>query len=144
MISSQKTEKKLKRTHSIARSMIPKQYRYPITRFVGKTGDFFHDNWKRIWVLCFWLTLNAVLAAWKFYQYRRRAAFEVMGYCVCIAKAAAETVKLNMALILFTVCRNTLTWFRSTCLNSVFPFDDNINFHKVSAKCRTCVWILCW
>ncbi|XP_074560640.1 putative respiratory burst oxidase homolog protein H isoform X2 [Curcuma longa] len=137
MASSQKTEKKLKRTHSIARSMIPKQYRYPITRSVGKTVDFFHDNWKRIWVLCFWLTLNAVLAAWKFYQYRRKAAFEVMGYCVCIAKAAAETVKLNMALILFTVCRNTLTWFRSTCLNSVFPFDDNINFHKIIALAVT-------
>ncbi|RWV77901.1 hypothetical protein GW17_00061208, partial [Ensete ventricosum] len=56
----------------------------------------------------------------------------VMGYCVCMAKAAAETLKLNMALILIPVCRNTLTGLRSTRLSSIIPFDDNINFHKVS------------
>lgn len=131
MVSSQGNEKKLKRSHSLAKSMIPKQYRYPVSKFVGKTTDFFHDNWKRIWVLSLWLTINVVLAAWKFEQYKRRAAFEVMGYCVCIAKAAAETLKLNMALILIPICRNTLTWLRSTRLSLVFPFDDNINFHKV-------------
>ncbi|WOL04805.1 respiratory burst oxidase [Canna indica] len=133
MVSSQAPEKKLQRSHTLAKSMIPKQYRYPVNRFIGKTVNFIHENWKRIWVLSFWLTLNFVLAAWKFYQYRRRAAFEVMGYCVCIAKAAAETLKLNMALILIPVCRNTLTRLRSTRLNSVFPFDDNINFHKTIA-----------
>ncbi|KAM0900910.1 hypothetical protein ACQ4PT_020327 [Festuca glaucescens] len=55
------------------------------------------------------------------------------GNCVCIAKGAAETLKLNMALILLPVCRNTLTTLRSTALSHVIPFDDNINFHKVLA-----------
>lgn len=73
----------------------------------------------------------AALFAWKFMQYRNRAAFQVMGYCLCAAKGAAETLKLNMALILLPVCRNTLTWLRSTKARFFVPFDDNINFHKV-------------
>jgi len=32
-----------------------------------------------------------------------------MGHCVCTAKGAAETLKLNMAIILFPVFRNTIT-----------------------------------
>ncbi|XP_073114616.1 putative respiratory burst oxidase homolog protein H isoform X2 [Elaeis guineensis] len=130
MVSSQGNEKIDKRSHTLARTMIPTQYRNPINRSVRKTADFIHENWKRIWVLSLWLTLNIVLFIWKFYQYRRRSAYEVMGYCVCVAKGAAETLKLNMALILLPVCRNTLTRLRSTALSRVVPFDDNINFHK--------------
>ncbi|MBA0850709.1 hypothetical protein Goshw_004851 [Gossypium schwendimanii] len=56
-----------------------------------------------------------------------------MGHCVCFAKGAAETLKLNMALILLPVCRNTITWLRNkTKLGAVVPFDDNLNFHKVT------------
>lgn len=111
--------------------MMPKIYKRRENKFVRKTTDFIHENWKRIWILSLWLIVNLALAAWKFEQYRRRSAFQVMGYCVCVAKAAAETLKLNMALILIPVCRNTLTRLRQTALGSIFPFDDNINFHKV-------------
>ncbi|KAJ0080274.1 hypothetical protein Patl1_22531 [Pistacia atlantica] len=74
------------------------------------------------------------LFTWKFIQYKNRAVFDVMGYCVTTAKGAAETLKFNMALILLPVCRNTITLLRSkTKLGAVVPFDDNINFHKVVA-----------
>ncbi|KAK2662102.1 hypothetical protein Ddye_000676 [Dipteronia dyeriana] len=36
-------------------------------------------------------------------EYRHRAAYEVMGHCVCMSKGAAETLKFNMALILLSV-----------------------------------------
>ncbi|XP_048597552.1 respiratory burst oxidase homolog protein E isoform X1 [Brassica napus] len=89
------------------------------------------DNWQRIWVLLLWFTVMAILFVWKFLQYRDKAAFKVMGYCLTTAKGAAETLKLNMALVLLPVCRNTLTWLRSTRARAFVPFDDNINFHKV-------------
>lgn len=73
----------------------------------------------------------AALFAWKFNQYKHKNAFQVMGYCLATAKGAAETLKLNMALILIPVCRNMLTWLRSTRARLFIPFDDNINFHKV-------------
>ncbi|CAK7335618.1 unnamed protein product [Dovyalis caffra] len=55
-----------------------------------------------------------------------------MGFDI-MAKGAAETLKFNMALILLPVCRNTITWLRSTRLGHLVPFDDNINFHKTIA-----------
>ncbi|GJN13159.1 hypothetical protein PR202_ga31500 [Eleusine coracana subsp. coracana] len=84
-------------------------------------------DWPRIHPAC------AALSTWKFMQYRQRLAFEVMGYCLSTAKGAAETLKLNMAIVLLPVSRNTITWLtRSPVINSVIPFNDAINFHKYS------------
>ncbi|KAF4352077.1 hypothetical protein G4B88_002184 [Cannabis sativa] len=89
------------------------------------------ENWRRIWVVGLWLAICVGLFTWKFIQYKNRAVFEVMGYCVTAAKGAAETLKFNMALILLPVCRNTITLIRTkTMLGVVVPFNDNINFHK--------------
>lgn len=132
MVGSEGNEKFIKHTEVLTKSMARKRYRNPVWKFLGLASDFVHENWKRIWVLLFWLALNVILISWKILQYRRRAAFHIMGYCVCVAKGAAESLKLNMALILLPVCRNSITWLRSTILNSIIPFDDNINFHKVS------------
>ncbi|XP_062091821.1 respiratory burst oxidase homolog protein B-like isoform X2 [Humulus lupulus] len=95
---------------------------------------FVEENWRRIWVVGLWVAICTCLFTWKFFQYKNRAIFKVMGNCVTTAMGAAETLKFNMALILLPVCRNTLTWLRSnTKLGVVVPFDDNINFHKVIA-----------
>ncbi|CAA7053814.1 unnamed protein product [Microthlaspi erraticum] len=94
---------------------------------------FMQENWKRIWVLSLWIMIMIGLFLWKFFQYKQKDAFRVMGYCLLTAKGAAETLKFNMALILFPVCRNTITWLRSTRLSYFVPFDDNINFHKTIA-----------
>lgn len=93
------------------------------------------DNWQRVWVIALWIGVMAGLFAWKYVQYKRKkSAYDVMGPCVCMAKGAAETLKLNMALILLPVCRNTITWLRNkTRLGAAVPFDDNLNFHKVIA-----------
>lgn len=104
----------------------------PIKRCFRKMAYFIEDNWKRIWVMALWLSICAGLFTWKFMQYKHKAVFHVMGYCVTTAKGGAETLKFNMALILLPVCRNTVTCLRSwTKLGAVVPFDDNINFHKV-------------
>ncbi|PKA63283.1 Putative respiratory burst oxidase like protein H [Apostasia shenzhenica] len=138
MVSSEgSNEKMVKKSHTLMRTMIPRRYRNPINRYSSKAVDFIQENWKRVWVISLWLLLNISLFLWKFFQYKTKASFEIMGYCVCIAKGSAETLKLNMALILLPVCRNTLTRLRSTALNKIFPFDDNINFHKIVALAIT-------
>ncbi|KAH7519339.1 hypothetical protein FEM48_Zijuj08G0025700 [Ziziphus jujuba var. spinosa] len=104
-----------------------------LRRASSKLQDLILENWQRGWIIIFWFLAIASLFTWKFYQYRQKAAFRVMGYCLATAKGAAETLKLNMALILLPVCRNTLTWLRSTRARSIVPFDDNINFHKMVA-----------
>lgn len=96
---------------------------------------FVLDNWKRVWVMALWIGVMAGLFAWKFIEYKKRSTYQVMGLCVCVAKGAAETLKLNMAIILLPVCRNTVTWLRTkTKLSYVVPFDDNLNFHKVNVS----------
>lgn len=105
----------------------------PIRRVSTKILYYVQDNWRRLWVLCLWIMIMIGLFTWKFYQYKHKSAYQVMGYCVLTAKGAAETLKFNMALILLPVCRNTITWMRSTKLGLFVPFDDNINFHKTVA-----------
>ncbi|KAK9021182.1 hypothetical protein V6N11_011183 [Hibiscus sabdariffa] len=122
---SQMLSQKLKPTHDSN----------PVRRFYRDTKYFLLDNWQRAWVMALWIAVMCGLFAYKFVEYRRREdVYKVMGNCVCFAKGAAETLKLNMALILLPVCRNTITWLRNkTKLGVVVPFDDNLNFHKVIA-----------
>ncbi|KAL9679571.1 hypothetical protein QQ045_017437 [Rhodiola kirilowii] len=94
---------------------------------------YFQENWRRIWILTLWILIMVGLFLWKFFQYKQKNAFKVMGYCLCTAKGAAETLKFNMSLILLPVCRNIITWLRSSKLGYFVPFDDNINFHKTIA-----------
>ncbi|KAL8208595.1 hypothetical protein R6Q57_008007 [Mikania cordata] len=123
--------KKNQDTTNLAMSMIPQKYRNPIRRCINEGIELIQDNWKRFWVVTIFLFLNFTLFEWKFLQYTKLPTFEVMGYCVCLAKAAGETLKLNMALILLPVCRKTLTGLRETWIGKLIPFDDNINFHKL-------------
>ncbi|CAH9104657.1 unnamed protein product [Cuscuta europaea] len=106
----------------------------PLIRWYRDFKYFMLDNWQRGWVLLLWIGAMGGLFAWKYIQYKNKAAYDVMGACVCMAKGAAETLKLNMAIILLPVCRNTITWLRNkTKLGIAVPFDDNLNFHKVIA-----------
>ncbi|XP_028784362.1 putative respiratory burst oxidase homolog protein H isoform X2 [Neltuma alba] len=134
MVSSEDNPKAMgKRTQTLTRAMIPSQYRTPVSKFFHKTREFVLEHWKKIWVIALWLAINVGLFIWKFLQYKNRGAYEVMGYCVCFAKGGAETLKFNMALIVLTMCRKTLTKLRESFLSRVIPFDDNINFHKMIA-----------
>ncbi|KAL5749994.1 hypothetical protein ACOSP7_024597 [Xanthoceras sorbifolium] len=104
-----------------------------ITRISSELVYYLQENWRRLWVLSVWILIMIGLFLWKFFQYKQKSAYQVMGYCLLTAKGAAETLKFNMALILLPVCRNTITWLRSTKLGFFVPFDDNINFHKTIA-----------
>ncbi|KAL5231457.1 hypothetical protein ABZP36_030233 [Zizania latifolia] len=107
--------------------------RWSLRRAAARAQVAAEENWRRAWVLALWFAAMAALFAWKFVQYRRSVTFRVMGYCLPTAKGAAETLKLNMALVLLPVCRNTLTWLRSSWARFFVPFDDSIAFHKIIA-----------
>ncbi|KAL7167620.1 hypothetical protein ACSBR2_038144 [Camellia fascicularis] len=120
-------------SQALSQSLHGLRKRGPLRTMTSKLLYFLQDNWRRVWVLCLWIMIMAGLFTWKFFQYKQKNAFKVMGYCLLTAKGAAETLKFNMALILLPVCRNTITWLRSTKLGFFLPFDDNINFHKTIA-----------
>ncbi|WOG95828.1 hypothetical protein DCAR_0415157 [Daucus carota subsp. sativus] len=102
----------MKKSQSLARTMIPTRYRGAIGKYGSLALEKTYENWQKIWVMLLWLYVNAQLFAWKFQEYKKKPSFLVCSYCVCFAKGAAETLKFNMALILFPVCRRTLTKIR--------------------------------
>ncbi|KAL3849703.1 hypothetical protein ACJIZ3_011585 [Penstemon smallii] len=134
MVGSDEGEKSSKQTQSLTRTMIPKQYRTPVSKFLSKTSEYFSENWRKIRVFILWQVITIGLFSWKMEQYKRRSSFKVLGYCVCFAKGAAESLKFNMALILIPVCRRTLTKLRETFIGTLIPLDENINFHKKIAQ----------
>ncbi|KAF1977090.1 hypothetical protein BU23DRAFT_319705 [Bimuria novae-zelandiae CBS 107.79] len=57
-----------------------------------------------------------------------RATF---GFTFPVARSAALTLHVDVAFILFPVCRNLISMARRTPLNGIIPFDKNITFHKL-------------
>jgi len=54
----------------------------------------------------------------------------LLGFTYPTARAAALVLHVDVGIILFTVCRNMISFLRCTPLNRVIPFDKNITFHK--------------
>ncbi|KAI3432975.1 uncharacterized protein J3R85_007406 [Psidium guajava] len=133
MVNADEGNKMTRKSQTLTRTMIPKGYRNPMSRLVHKNIERILENWRRIWVVGLWLVVNMILFLWKFNKTRHSPAFNITGYCLCFAKGSAETLNLNMALVLLPVCRRTLTKLRSSFLGTFIPFDDNINFHKIIA-----------
>ncbi|XP_068339929.1 putative respiratory burst oxidase homolog protein H [Pyrus communis] len=133
MAVSEDNQKIGKRTQSLTKSMIPRSYRTPISKFLSTSAELVQENWKKIWIVTLWLAINIGLFTWKYRQYQKHGLYKLMGTCLCIAKGSAETLKFNMALILIPVCRGTLTAIRSSFLSNLIPFDENIKFHKLIA-----------
>ncbi|KAL5764229.1 hypothetical protein ACOSP7_016579 [Xanthoceras sorbifolium] len=119
--------------NDLTKTMIPSEYRNPVSKFIFKTMEFMNENAKKLWIVLLWLAVNAYLFYWKFMELQLAPMYKITGYCVCVAKGCGEALKFNMALILLTVCRRTLTSLRSTFLNKIIPFDENLNFHKLIA-----------
>ena len=134
VVSNEENVKKFnKKTQTLTRAMIPKRYRTPVSKYITLSTEFVYENWMRIWAIIAWLAINLMLFTWKFQQFEHSPIFKITGYCVSVAKGSGEILKFNMALILVPVCRRTLTKLRSTVLGKFIPFDDNINFHKMTA-----------
>ncbi|KAF9731550.1 hypothetical protein PMIN06_009576 [Paraphaeosphaeria minitans] len=58
-------------------------------------------------------------------------ARNTFGFSFPVARSAALTLHVDVAFILFPVCRNLISMARRTPLNGIIPFDKNITFHKL-------------
>lgn len=64
---------------------------------------------------------------------RTVGARSTFGLTYPIARSAALVLHVDIALILFPVCRNLISMLRRTPLNGIIQFDKNITFHKLTA-----------
>ncbi|CAG8680403.1 3591_t:CDS:2 [Cetraspora pellucida] len=65
-----------------------------------------------------------------FFSDNLSTARQTFGLTFIMARSAALVLHVDAAMILFPVCRNLLSMLRSTPLNGIIPFDENIEFHK--------------
>ncbi|KAK9721390.1 hypothetical protein K7432_003421 [Basidiobolus ranarum] len=94
-----------------------------------------NDGQKYVW-FCLWIFVQILIYGLGFLNYyygdnfsNSRAAF---GITFPIARAAALALHVDTGIILFPMCRNVISWLRTTPLNKVIPFDKNVSFHKVT------------
>lgn len=59
--------------------------------------------------------------------------YSLFGPGLAIAKGSAGSTKVAFAIIIFPVCRHTITFLRETILRKLVPFDDAITWHKIIA-----------
>lgn len=64
---------------------------------------------------------------------RSVGARSIFGLTFPIARSAALVLHVDIALIMFPVCRNLISILRRTPLNGIIQFDKNITFHKLTA-----------
>ncbi|KAG8895960.1 hypothetical protein FRC01_012105, partial [Tulasnella sp. 417] len=83
-----------------------------------------------------WIFLHLIVFAFGFMHYQLKdnltVARGIFGYGFTIARTAALILHVDVAMILFPVCRNFISVLRRTSLNNFIPFDKNIEFHKLT------------
>ena len=57
----------------------------------------------------------------------------IAGYGVTITRGAASGMMFTYSVLLLTMARNFITYFRETVFNYYIPFDSYISFHKIVA-----------
>eukprot|EP00842_Homolaphlyctis_polyrhiza_P001571 jgi/Hompol1/2414/HPOL_005992-RA len=91
-----------------------------------------NDGRQRIFFVLFVLAQFAYFGVsyWQLWTADNLKTFRsVLGHGLPMARAAANVLNLDCAIILFTVCRNIISLLRVTFLNRIVPFDKNITFH---------------
>ncbi|KAG8879674.1 hypothetical protein FRB97_001524 [Tulasnella sp. 331] len=84
-----------------------------------------------------WIFVHMLFVTFGFLNYYLKESLSdaraTFGLGYPIARTAALTLYLDVALILLPVCRNFVSFLRQTPLNDFIPFDKNITFHKATA-----------
>ena len=86
-------------------------------------------------ILFLWLAAQIGLFTYTFIFYFTsddvKTFRKLLGITLPVARASAAVLRLNISLVLFSVCRKTISFLRPTFLNKIIPFDRNIDFHKL-------------
>lgn len=84
-----------------------------------------------------WVFLHCLVAAFGFLNYDLKDnldnARKTFGVTYSIARGAALVLNVDVAFIMFPICRNFVSLLRRTPLNDIIPFDKNIAFHIATA-----------
>ncbi|KAL1896227.1 hypothetical protein Cpir12675_002873 [Ceratocystis pirilliformis] len=95
-----------------------------------------NEGYRRFFVFVF-AVLQVLVFSFAAVNFSRKenlvTARNTFGFTFVIARSAALVLHVNIALILFPVCRTLISLARQTPLNGIIQFDKNITFHIVTA-----------
>ncbi|KAI1274278.1 ferric reductase NAD binding domain-containing protein [Xylaria sp. FL0933] len=95
-----------------------------------------NEGYRRFFVFVF-VFLHALVFAFGFVNYAVKDSLQIarntFGPTYMIARSAALVLHVDVALILFPVCRTFISIARQTPLNGIIQFDKNITFHITTA-----------
>ncbi|KAL1884163.1 hypothetical protein VTK73DRAFT_6832 [Phialemonium thermophilum] len=95
-----------------------------------------NEGYRRIFVFVF-ILLHAAVFAFASVNFavkdNLQIARDTFGPTFIIARSAALVLHLDVALVLFPVCRTLISLARQTPLNGIIQFDKNITFHITTA-----------
>ena len=83
----------------------------------------------------FW-GVHAAIFVFGYFKQKNDAELAILnslGRSVFISRAAGLVLSVDCAMLLFGVCRNTITFLRQSLLNRWIPFEDNLYFHRWTA-----------
>ncbi|KAF2196385.1 hypothetical protein GQ43DRAFT_476373 [Delitschia confertaspora ATCC 74209] len=93
-----------------------------------------NEGYRRLFVFTF-IILHLMVFIFGMMNYglteKSVGARGIFGLTFPIARSAALVLHVDVALVLFPVCRNLISMARRTPLNGIIPFDKNITFHKL-------------
>ncbi|KAL5116836.1 hypothetical protein ACEQ8H_005317 [Pleosporales sp. CAS-2024a] len=108
----------------------------PLTRKEKFDVWMVNEGYRRFFVFLF-MILHIFVFTFGMMHYSLKDTFigarNQFGFTYSVARSAALTLHVDVAFILFPVCRNLISIARRTPLNDVIPFDKNITFHKLVA-----------
>ncbi|XP_012943057.2 dual oxidase [Aplysia californica] len=109
----------------------------PLKARVKLVKHFIENYRTHIFFLILFYGICWGLFAERFYYYtveQEHAGFrKLMSYGISMTRGAAASMSFTFSFLLLTMCRNTITYLRSTPLNQFIPFDSHISFHKIVA-----------
>ncbi|CAJ0911559.1 7719_t:CDS:2 [Entrophospora sp. SA101] len=122
--------KNLKRLDSNSGSVTVKK---PLTRYEKFQAWMVNEGNRKIF-FTIWILLHGLVFSMAFLNFlfsdKLSTARNSFGITYPIARSSALVLHVDAALILFPVCRNLISLFRTTPLNTIIPFDESIEFHK--------------
>ncbi|XP_050407076.1 dual oxidase 2 [Patella vulgata] len=109
----------------------------PVKAKIKLVKHFIENYRQHIYIMVLFYGIVAGLFAERFYYYsvqREHSGFmKLMSYGISVTRGAAAAMSFTFSLLMLTMCRNTITYLRSTFLNVFIPFDSHISFHKIVA-----------
>lgn len=109
----------------------------PLKARVKLVKHFIENFRQHIFFLILFYGIVFGLFAERFYYYtveREHSGLrKVMSYGISITRGAAAVMSFTFSFLLLTMCRNSITYLRSTVVNLFIPFDSHVSFHKLVA-----------